>query len=64
MHPRQRLAELVRKPQAVRQGAPELVEALGEPYGRRLWALLEGEQGPQEWRAACCGPWTSTARSG
>ena len=58
VHPRQRfggrrvdyrhyLAELARKPQAVRQVAPELVAALGEPYGR-LWALLEGEQGPQE----------------
>ena len=41
------LAELARKPQAVRQVAPELVEALGEPFGR-LWARLEREQGPQE----------------
>ena len=31
----------------MRQVAPELVAALGEPYGR-LWALLEGEHGPQE----------------
>ena len=49
-HPRQRfggrsvryrhyLSELARKPQAVRQVAPELVAELGEPYGQ-LWALL------------------------
>jgi transposase len=49
-HPRQRfgarsiryrhyLAELARKPQAVRQVAPELVAELGEPFGQ-LWALL------------------------
>ena len=58
VHPRQRfggrrvdyrhyLAELTRKPQAVRQVAPELVAALGEPFGR-LWARLEREQGAQE----------------
>ena len=57
-HPRQRfggrrvdyrhyLAELARKPQALRQVAPELFAELGEPYGR-LWTLLEGEQGAQE----------------
>ena len=33
------LAELARKPQAVRQVAPELVAALGEPFGR-LWSRL------------------------
>lgn len=33
------LPELRRKPQAVRQVAPELVAELGEPYGR-LWGLL------------------------
>ncbi len=33
------LSELARKPQAVRQVAPELVAELGEPYGR-LWSLL------------------------
>ena len=49
-HPRQRfggrsiryrhsLSELARKPQAVRQVAPELVAESGEPYGQ-LWALL------------------------
>ena len=57
-HPRQRfggrrvdyrhyLAELARKPQALRQVAPELFAELGEPYGR-LWTLLEGERGGHE----------------
>ncbi len=39
--------ELSRKPQAVRQVAPELVAELGEPYGR-LWQLLEGAHGGLE----------------
>ena len=58
VHPRQRfggrrvdyrhyLAELARKPQALRQVAPELFAELGEPYGR-LWTLLEGERGGHE----------------
>ena len=37
------LTELARKPQV----APELVAALGEPFGR-LWPRLEREQGAQE----------------
>jgi transposase len=41
------LPELARKPQAVRQVAPELVAELGEPYGR-LWSLLESRYGPKE----------------
>ena len=41
------LPELARKPQAVRQVAPELVAELGEPYGR-LWSLLEGRYGGLE----------------
>lgn len=41
------LPELSRKPQAVRQVAPELVAELGEPYGR-LWSLLEGRYGGHE----------------
>ncbi|MBM2831887.1 MAG: Transposase [Dehalococcoidia bacterium] len=41
------LPELARKPQAVRQVAPELVKELGEPYGK-LWSLLESRYGPQE----------------
>jgi transposase len=41
------LPELARKPQAVRQVAPELVEELGEPYGR-LWSLLVGRYGSKE----------------
>lgn len=57
-HPRERfggkriryqhyLPELARKPQAVRQVAPELVAELGEPYGR-LWRLLVDTYGPQD----------------
>ena len=41
------LRELARKPQAVRQVAPELVAELGEPYGR-LWSLLVGSYGSRE----------------
>lgn len=41
------LKELAGKPQAVRQVAPELVEELGEPYGR-LWALLVNSHGDKE----------------
>ena len=41
------LPELARKPQAVRQVAPELVAELGEPYGR-LWDLLEQTHGGLE----------------
>ena len=39
--------ELSRKPQAVRQVAPELVAQLGEPY-QRLWALLEKTHGDRQ----------------
>ena len=57
-HPRQRfggrrvryrhyLGELSRKPQALRQVAPELVEELGGPYAE-LWTLLETERGGHE----------------
>ena len=38
------LPELARKPQAVRQVAPELLAELGEPY-KRLWGLLEASHG-------------------
>jgi len=38
---------LSRKPQAVRQVAPELVAELGEPYGQ-LWALLEKTHGGRQ----------------
>jgi hypothetical protein len=41
------LSELGRKPQAVRQVAPELVAELGEPYGR-LWQLLSTRYGARE----------------
>ena len=41
------LKELAVKPQAVRQVATELVEELGEPYGR-LWALLVNSHGEKE----------------
>jgi len=41
------LTELARKPQAVRQVAPELVRELGEPYGR-LWGMLVERYGAKE----------------
>ena len=41
------LSELAKKPQAVRQVAPELVAELGEPYGR-LWQLLGKRYGARE----------------
>jgi len=57
-HPRQRLGqrsvdyrhylpELARKPQAVRQVAPELTRDLGEPFGR-AWQELVDCHGPRE----------------
>jgi hypothetical protein len=41
------LPELARKPQAVRQVAPELVAELGEPFAQ-LWTLLEARYGSPE----------------
>lgn len=41
------LSELAKKPQAVRQVAPELVAELGEPYGR-LWQLLGSRYGAHD----------------
>ena len=41
------LSELARKPQAVRQVAPELIRELGEPYGR-LWEMLVKRYGAKE----------------
>ncbi len=41
------LAELARKPQAVRQVAPELIRELGEPY-ERLWEMLVERYGTKE----------------
>lgn len=41
------LRELARKPQAVRQVAPELLAELGEPYGK-LWKVLVGTHGERE----------------
>lgn len=41
------LSELRRKPQAVRQVAPELLEELSEPFGA-LWQLLERTHGGRE----------------
>jgi transposase len=39
--------ELSRKPQAVRQVAPELLEELGEPY-QKLWKMLDSRYGALE----------------
>jgi hypothetical protein len=47
VHYRHYLPELAKKPQAVRQVAPELVAELGEPYGR-LWELLESRHGARD----------------
>lgn len=41
------LRELSRKPQAVRQVAPELISELGEPYGT-LWKMLTERYGEKE----------------
>jgi hypothetical protein len=41
------LRQLSRKPQAVRQVAPELIAELGEPYGR-LWKALATTHGERE----------------
>jgi hypothetical protein len=41
------LSELSRKPQAVRQVAPELICELGEPYGK-LWEMLTKRYGAKE----------------
>jgi len=41
------LRELARKPQAVRQVAPELLGELGEPYGE-LWKVLAGTHGEHD----------------
>jgi hypothetical protein len=41
------LRELARKPQAVRQIAPDLLAEMGEPWGS-LWQLLAGTHGQLE----------------
>ena len=41
------LTELIHKPQAVRQVAPELLSELGKPF-RRLWELMEQTHGGKE----------------
>ncbi len=41
------LPELSRKPQALRQVAPELLEELGEPFGE-FWRLLVDRHGPAD----------------
>ncbi len=41
------LSELARKPQALRQVAPELIAQLGPPF-ERLWRELVDEQGPRD----------------
>lgn len=41
------LTELAKKPQAVRQVAPELVAELGHPFGA-LWLLLVDSHGPRD----------------
>ncbi|MCA1717295.1 MAG: IS21 family transposase [Actinobacteria bacterium] len=41
------LPELAKKPQALRQVAPELVRELGSPY-EKLWEMLTASHGPKE----------------
>ena len=41
------LSELAKKPQALRQVAPELMRELGAPYGK-LWAMLAERYGEKE----------------
>jgi transposase len=41
------LSELARKPQAVRQVAPELIRELGGPY-EKMWEMLLDRYGPKE----------------
>jgi hypothetical protein len=41
------LAELARKPQAVRQVLPDLLRDLGDPFPA-IWAQLHGAHGPRE----------------
>ncbi|MCA1837689.1 MAG: hypothetical protein LC674_02645, partial [Actinobacteria bacterium] len=41
------LSELARKPQALRQVAPELIDELGPPY-KRLWEMLTESHGGRE----------------
>lgn len=47
VHYRNYLPELARKPQAVRQVAPQLIEELGEPFAQ-LWQLLVQTHGARE----------------
>jgi hypothetical protein len=41
------LSELAKKPQALRQVAPELIGEMGEPYGK-LWEMLTDRYGEKE----------------
>ena len=47
------LSELAKKPQAVRQVAPELVRELGAPYGK-LWEMLTERYGEKEASRVLC----------
>jgi hypothetical protein len=47
------LSELAKKPQAVRQVAPELIREMGEPYGK-LWEMLTERYGEKEASRVLC----------
>jgi transposase len=47
------LSELARKPQALRQVAPELIREMGEPYGK-LWEMLTERYGEKEASRVLC----------
>ena len=47
------LMELAKKPQALRQVAPELIREMGEPYGK-LWEMLTERYGEKEASRVLC----------
>jgi len=47
------LSELAKKPQALRQVAPELIREMGEPYGK-LWEMLTERYGEKEASRVLC----------
>jgi transposase len=57
------LPELAKKPQAVRQVAPELVAELGAPYGQ-LWQLLCDSHGPRKGARVLAGVISAIVRLG
>ena len=63
VHYRHYLPELAKKPQAVRQVAPELVPELGAPYGQ-LWQLLSETHGARKGARVLAGVISAIVRLG